>query len=480
MTITVGAPRKSLKKIRDDVAFFAHQTDGVRTLIPRSSFLLADEMGLGKSLTALTVAAVDFEHDPGRRMLIVCPASLKWNWAAEIEKMTHFTYLVLDGTVSARKRQMREFAKGGIDILITNYEQVVAHWRELNEFLFDITIYDEAHYIKGHNSKRSKACLQLNSPRHFLLTGSPLLNHIDDLWGPLHRIAPNEYPSYWAFIQRFAVYGGFKSKQIVGMKNQAELQARVANVMLRREKKDHLDIPDKMYIPITVELHPEQRKMYREAVEELRITIPNNPNPMEIENALTKMLRLRMICGTTAVIEGYEDFSTKLDVGTDRTEEIVGNGDHFVIFTQFRKVQECMAARLERVGIRTTQLNGDVPQKDRLRVIDEWSSGPPSACIAMLQVAGVGLNLTAANKALFLDRLWVPQLNSQAEDRLHRIGASETQPVEILTILCRNTIESRVETLIKRKDRIFSAIVNEDSWKRRLLESLVDEGEEVA
>lgn len=479
--MTVTMQRGSLEKLRDETIFYPHQISGVRTLARRTSFLLADEMGLGKSLQALAVAAIDFEEGTAMRVLIVAPASLKWNWQAEIEEHSRFTSLVLDGTKKQRSEWIDDYIiNGDYDILIVNYEQVVAHLDELNACHFDIAIFDEAHYLKSHKAKRTKACHALNARRCFLLTGSPILNQIDDLWSLLHRIDRTEYPSYWKFLHRYAVYGGYQDKQIVGIKNQAELAARLDNVMLRREKKNVLDLPEKLYINLTVDLHPEQAKLYKQASDDLKIDLPDNPNPMELENALTKMLRLKQICGTTAAIEGYPDHSTKLDLATERVVEIIGNGEPVVLFTQFRSVQACMLARLHAAGVHCYQLNGDTPMKARRQIVDDWSVHQrtwdhPAALVAMIQVAGVGLTMTAASKCIFLDKDWSPKINEQAEDRLHRIGASKTKPIEIISISCRKTVEARVEQILRRKAKTFAAIVEHDDWKKKLIETLMEE-----
>lgn len=467
---TTTTERKSLTKIKDSVNFYPHQISGVRDLAKRGSFLLADSMGLGKSLQALTVAAIDYQRGWAKRTLIVCPASLKWNWLDEINQYTHFTAMILDGTPGQRDYQINHYRFTNTDILIANYEQVSAHLDDFNEVGFDIAIFDEAHYLKSPKSKRTIACHKLRTRRNFLLTGSPLLNQVNELWSLLYMIAPTEFPNYWRFVNRYAVFGGWKDKQIIGVKNSTELQERVSAVMLRRLKKDVLDLPEKQYIIIKIDLHPEQKKLYDQATEEMKIDLPSEPNPMEIENALSRFLRLKQICGTTATIPGYDDYSHKLDACIDRIQEILANQEKVVVFTQFRDVQACILQRLEKLGILTWQLNGDVDKKERVGVVKDWGNHPKEGVIVcMLQVAGVGLNMTAASKCIFVDKLFVPKLNEQAEDRLHRIGASSTKPIQIIELLARNTIESRIEAILKRKRKLFDTMIENNDWKRALV-----------
>ena len=387
--MTSTAQRKQLAKIHDDIEFYPHQIDGVRTLARMKSFLLADEMGLGKSLQALTVAAIDFEKDWATRILIVAPAGLKGNWYDEIHDHTNFKPTILDGTPAQREKQLDAFGSEGEDILIVNYEQVIPHLKQLNDMGFEIIIYDEAHYIKNPKAKRTKACQELRADRHFLLTGSPMLGHVNDLWALLYRINP-AVETYWRFLNRYAVFGGYKDKQIVGVKNRDELYERLQSVMVRRLKSEVLDLPEKQIIQIKVDLTPLQRKLYDEVFENMLLEAPDpmGAAPMEIENALTKFLRLKQICGTPAAIkfedgEPHPDQSAKLDVACEKIEEIcVENNEHLIVFTQFRGVQAALVERLKHKRFKNVpvyQLHGDVPASDRPADAHARDAGVPAA-----------------------------------------------------------------------------------------------------
>jgi SNF2 family DNA or RNA helicase len=467
--------RKSLDKIKDDVEFYQHQVDGVRLGARLSSFILADEMGLGKSLEAATVAAVDFQRDWAERILIVCPSFLKWNWAEDLEKLTNYSFVILNGTPKQRREIMETFSA---DILITNYEQIVNDRDLLAMHEWDIVIVDEAHFIKGRNSKRSKAVRAIKRRRGFALTGSPMLNRPDELWALLNFCDPERFSSYWKFVNRFCVMGGWQSKQIVGAKNKDELRGILSEYMIRRLKRDCLDLPDKQIVPVYVDLHPKQRVAYDQLDAELKLDIPGDPNPMEAENILTKMLRLKQVAATPACV-GLPDDSYKLDRAMEMIEEFTTDPDDHtpvVVFTQFRGVQTAMGARLDAAGVPYWVLNGDTPKETRIELVNEWASNStPGVIMVMLQM-GVGLNLTAANKAIFLDRLYVPKLNEQAEDRIHRIGADKTKPVQIFNIIAKKTVEERIERILAGKRKLFDSVVEMDtSWKRDLVKEIANE-----
>lgn len=471
--------RKSLEPwIKDEVEYYPHQVEGIRDLARRKSFLLGDDMGLGKSIQSLTTFAIDVVRGWSTTCLVVCPVSLKENWEDEINKFTRFPYIVLDGDPNKRAKQLMDFYDiKGPKILIVNYEQVIGHFDFLDKLNFDVAIFDEAHYLQNPEAKRTEACLAVYSRRSFMLTGTPMLNHIDGLWSILHRIDPQGYPGYWKFVNRYAVYGGYKNKQIVGVKREAELTERLQGVMLRRLKKDVLNLPDVQMIERRVALTSEQIKLYNEVIEEMRVTRVDQNEPDDIENALVKFLRLKEICGTTYKFTG-EDVSSKLDLATAEDLEILENGHRTVVFTQFRDMQFCYVNRMDSADVPIFQLHGDIPKNQRQGIVKQWAATKePGVLVCMFQVAGLGLNMTAARHGSFLDKLFVPGRNQQAIDRLHRIGQSETQPVQIRDYITRGTIENRVNQILRTKSKIFGQIVESDpAWKKKLLQLLLEEG----
>lgn len=476
--------------IKDEVQYYDHQITGIRTMMQMRNFLCADDMGLGKSLQAITVAAGDVIRGWAEKIIVIAPITLKGNWSDEFDKFSGIPHMILGQTIdpknperlkplspAKREEQLAEFeAMTGPRALIVNYEQVNKHLASINRLQFDIAIFDEAHYLKNPKAQRTKACHQIIAKRYFMLTGTPMLNQVNELWGILHLIDKIGYPKYWSFMNRYCVFGGFQDKQIIGVKNEKELQERLKSVMIRRLKSEVLDLPEVQYIVKRLDLSEKQRRLYDKVESELEIPMANQADPSEIENALTKFLRLKQICGTTLQFLG-EDDSAKLDQAVQDAMEIIQQGHRVIVFTQFRDVQEAFASRLDDAMPETPiwELNGDVPQHERQPMVRDWGNHPkPGAIVCMLQVAGVGLNMTAARHIQFLDKLWVPGLNQQAIDRAHRIGASETQPVQVIEYRMKGTIETRVEQILTSKSKLFGVIVNEVDFKAKLLAALRD------
>lgn len=454
------------------VELHPHQVECVGRGLSTQSLLIADDMGLGKTVEALAIAAVDFQQNRATRILIVTPATLKWNWFDEIEKLTTFHARVLDGSKPRRLAELGRWADGDdADILIVNYEQVKGHLDDLNDLNFDIVIFDEAHYIKNPRSKRTKACHRLRARRFFPMTGTPMLNRVDELWSLLHVAAPRDFPNYWKFRTRYCQMGGFQGKQVVGTLNEKELIEKLSKVMIRREKHEVLDLPDKVRTPIHVVMPKSQRELYDDILHKWRYETPDNPSGLEVENAMVQLLRLKQVCSSPYnLTENPEDKSVKVEVATERCVELWASKRPSVVFTQFRGTQKQMGQAALKAGIPAFGIHGGMSADARREQIRRWRTDG-GAFVAMLQVGSQGLTLTEADTVIFLDKLWTPGLNTQAEDRLHRIGQTET--VNVIDIQARDTIETRIEQILASKSKLADLIVGGAAeWKAQLIKEM--------
>lgn len=476
------AKRKSLEPwLLDSVDFYNHQVDAVRELAQRRSFILADDMGLGKTLEAIALFAVDIKRGWAETCVVVTLPTLRGNWAYELRKFTRIPYFILDGDKASRVWEWaRYMTHSGPKVLIMSYEQAILHKEALEAFRFDIAIFDEAHAIKDPRAERTKAVLGIRSRRSFMLTGTPLENRVDELWCLLHRVDPQKYYDFGAFVNRHAQFGGYQNKQITGVKNEKELVQKVQKVMLRRLKTDVLDLPEIQIIKRRVDIHPEQRALYKEIDEDLRVSWADTDEPEDIEHAFVKVMRLRQVCGTLSRFTG-EDISAKLDLAVQDDIELLEKGEKIVVFTQDREVQACYLRRVADLGVPVFSLSGDVKIQDRVPITQKWGGveGPAILC-AMQQVAYAGLTLTAAKHGSFLDKHYNPQKNAQARDRLHRIGADLTQPVQIREYICRKTVETRVEAINNTKIKLFQQIIEAGGtdWKKALVKMLMEAGDD--
>ena len=481
--------RKSLEPwIKDTVDYYDFQVIGIRKLYVKPNFILGDDMGLGKTLQALTVFTMDVVSGRGDTALVVAPVTLKGNWADEIKEFTRFPHIVLGQkrhptkpgrflTLGQEEREMQIFEFFSLPspkILIVNYEQIKSHLELINKLKFHTVIFDEAHYLKNHKAARTKACLQLEAKRKFMLTGTPMLNHIPDLWTLLHLTNPRQWPKYWIYINRYAVFGGFQGKQITSVKNEEELKERLQSVMIRRLSKDVLDLQEPRYIKRRVDLHPEQQKLYDQLEEDQTIDI-DSMTVEEIENSLTKFLRHKQICCTTATVLGQDrDYSYKLDLAAEDALELVSNGHRVGAFTQFRPGIVSFQKRLAKLGIQTWEIHGGVGPEYRTEIVKQWGSAKPGVLICQSAVGGVGLNMTAGRHCLLIDKLFSPGLNQQIIKRFDRIGSDITKAVQVYEYICRGTVENRVEQILRIKTKLSDDIVEMEDFKRKLLRLLAE------
>ena len=442
-----------------------------------SLYVTTDFIVTHNTIQALAAMCIDIKHGFAERICIVCPPSLKGNWAEEIMKFTRLDFYVVKGGPQKRVKQMLAYKNAtGPRVLIVNYEQIVGSLVTMHDMNFHITAYDEAHYLKNPLAQRTIASVDMPTLRSFMLTGTPVLNSIDELWPLLYKVDPVEWPSLPEFLDRYAVYGGYGGNQIVGVRNEEELRARLAPYMIRREKSLVLDLKEPQVIPRYVDMYDAQEKMYRRALDEMVIELDDGTQE-EIENSLTQFLRLKQISNTTYPF-AEKDVSAKLDLAVDDAKIIAANGWKSVIFTQFTDTFTVVADRLRKAGLTVHELSVAVKPDERAAFVSNWGAQPtPDVLLCSTHIAGVGLNMTQARHCLFIDKLFVPGLNKQAVDRLHRLGQDETQPVQVFEYFSRGTVEEKIERILQRKQTVIGSVVQPTSELREaLIEALQEEG----
>lgn len=447
----------------DAPALRPYQEEAVAWLGKRGSYGLFDEMRLGKTVTTLRDFCNVKESKPEARLLVVAPNNVIYNsWQPEVEKWTTLSCEVASG--SARQRVAA--IESGADVTVIAYDNIARELGRLNAQRYYYSLFDEAHAIKGPKTARTKAALSLRCVKRGMVTATPMLNRVDELWAPLFMIAPREFPSYWNFVTRYAVFGGYEGRQIIGIQNSQELRARMAPHCLRRLRRDVMaDMPAPIPATTYVDLHPKQRAMYDTAVNELKIEIENG-DIHEFDNPLTRLLRLRQIIATPACLGGDDD-SAVLDAALD---EIIGTDPQrkIVVFTQFLGAIRAMTARLDALGIGHAFIQGEgSTASSRADTIKEWSTDPRQrVLVASYGVAREGIDLSAADKGICLDLQWVPALQAQAEARL--VNIARKQVPEIVRIHTRKTVDARVQALLANKQLAFNEIVEDNEFEKKV------------
>lgn len=470
------------------IPLYPYQEYGVDFLHNNKRVILADDMGLGKTAQAICAA----EKLYCKRILIVCPATLKNIWYNEIKKWVgeesienvnspNFTireqmiknkakYTIINyemlGERIKRLKDTREIInKDGTfadaPYIITDYNKLTLqeegvikiderHLPTLKNIKWDMIICDEAHRVKNRNTSSFKALEKIvhdtECPNLFLLTGTPILNRVDELWTLLNLIDKDKYSSFWRFDREFSYYP-------------SELKKELEPILLRRLKKDVLtDLPDKQIINYDVVFDSWQHKKYNQMESEMCMETGDG-NIIDAVSFLAQLIRLKQIAVSPDLLNPTTDElrGAKID---SLLEIIEDSGDNkIVIFSQFSTVIRRLKKKLISLGYKTAGFTGSDNNKDfRENEINRFQTDDECKIfLTTIKAGGLGITLTAANIAIFTDLEWTPALNAQASDRLHRIGQKDN--VTVYNLTARHTIEEYILQVLAEKDALFNSAI---------------------
>lgn len=416
--------------------------------------ILADDMGLGKTLQMLTFIKIRKSLGFGR-ILIVAPTSLIYNWANEIVKFTDsLTYEIVEGTKENRDKIIKNSAA---HILITSYG-VLRKDQELYEQCdFDMIVLDEAQHIKNEGSLTSKVVKQIPAKHKFALTGTPLENHLGELWSIFDFVMPSYLGTRYHFREQFEKKTESEQDQI----QMNKLRHLIEPFMMRRIKKDVLkELPDKLETNLIVGMTDGQKKLYAAMVAEIKGEFLENHSekPLDADKRmrlLVGLMRLRQICAhPSAYLTNYDGGSGKLEALVELLSELEESGHRTLVFSQFTSVLKLIQ---NAIGTDCFYLDGSMPAKERMQTVDRFNQGEKSVFLISLKAGGSGLNLTGADTVIHFDPWWNPAVEDQATDRAHRIG--QEKRVHVIKLITQNSIEEKILALQGRKKALFDQII---------------------
>jgi SNF2 family DNA or RNA helicase len=450
-----------------------YQTEGFRWLnaLCDKGFggILADEMGLGKTVQLLSFLCGRIEES--RKVgpnLIVCPASLVYNWAAECSKFApDLRVSVVAGSKAERRAMLRNPQEA--DVLITSYDLLRRDVEDYTGIECFSMVLDEAQYIKNHATLSSRAVRAISARHRYALTGTPIENRLSELWSIFDVLMPGILGSYRHFRERFEMPILSEDEHA-----QRKLQAFVGPFMLRRLKSQVLkDLPDKIENVVTVRLEGEQRKLYAALEQQLRASL-NKQRDIEFAQGkiqiLAQLMRLRQVCCDPRLIYANSDATPpKGKAGTsaklDAIEELVSNcrdaGRKMLIFSQFTSYLDLIAERLRTQGVQYDVITGATPKKRRLDLVEQFNRDQTPVFLISLKAGNTGLNLTGACVVVHADPWWNAAAQDQATDRAHRIG--QTQDVNVYQVVAKDTIEERILNLQHSKTDLAARFVDDAS-----------------
>ena len=440
-----------------------YQLDGMAWLGFLAEFgfngILADDMGLGKTLQAL--GHLQQEHDQGRQTnptLIVAPTSLLGNWKREAARFTpNLKTLIWHGT----QRKLGDLTADSVDIVITSYALVTRDIALLSEQPFGCVILDEAQAIKNPTAKVTQALKTLTIERRICLTGTPLENHLGELWSQFDFLMPGFLGSRKHFNQYFRT----PIENHGSVERQARLSTLIRPFLLRRRKEQvATELPPKTEIIREVTLEPAQARLY----ESIRVSMEQRVRALLAERGLARshiemldaLLKLRQTCCHPALVKlgtarGVTE-SAKTDLLMSMLDELISEGKKILLFSQFTEMLGLIEVELEKRGIRYAKLTGRTRKRDD--VIDSFQHGHIPLFLISLKAGGTGLNLTAADTVIHYDPWWNPAVENQASDRAHRIG--QDKPVFIYKLVASNTVEEKIMAMQAQKKLLADQTIN--------------------
>ncbi|MGK2878647.1 MAG: DEAD/DEAH box helicase [Solirubrobacterales bacterium] len=408
--------------------------------------ILADEMGLGKTLQAIGHLLLRSEAGHGPH-LIVCPSALITNWRSELDR---FAPGLATHTYRGPDRALPGSA-GANTLVIAGYPSLRTDAVELNRLDWDSVFFDEAHVLKNTRTKLAASARQLTAGRKYAMTGTPIENHLSELWSLVDLTQPGAIGDRRRFSQRFVVPIEKRQSQPAFER----LQQQIEPLLLRRTKAQVAgELPAKQENNVICELTAEQAGLYRQAVasafgEGLGSGIGRQGR------ILALLTELKTICNHPALVTRdtlpLDGRSGKLDRLSEITGELLDSGERALIFTQYRSTGELLARHLKAEhSVRAPFYHGGLSSDNRDKIVADFQKpNGPAILILSLRAAGYGLNLTEASQVVHFDRWWNPAVESQATDRAHRIG--QLKPVTVTTLTSEGTIEEHIARIHIRK-----------------------------
>ncbi len=442
---------------------YPYQVEGVAFLASAGRALLADDMGLGKTLQAIAAATWLRENAGALRALVICPASLKHQWAREIERFTGQRVSVIQGPPSKRGAQYR----ARTPFTVVNYELVLRDASVIQEQLApDLLVLDEAQRIKNWRTKSAAAVKSLRTRYAFVLTGTPLENRLEDLYSLMQVVDPRVLGPLWRYLLDFHVTG--PRGRVVGYRNLSELRRRLAPVMLRRDRALVRDqLPDRIQIQLDVAMDKKQAELHDEAVQAaaaIARRMKKRPlTPYEEKLMMAALQRARMACDAAGLVDKETEGSPKLDELGRLLEDLCIDGGHkVVVFSQWERMTAMAEARARKLGLGCVRLHGGVPTTRRGPLLDRFRDDPSVQVFLSTDAGGVGLNLQAATALVNLDMPWNPAVLQQRIARVHRLGQKE--PVQVVLLVAgEGSYEARVAELVSSKQDLFDNVVLADA-----------------
>ncbi len=451
----------SLKKIMR-----GYQKDGFRWMKTLREYgfggILADDMGLGKTLQVISLLLSERMEQQeslqkAKPFLVVCPASLVYNWKKEIERFApELSVRIISGNAAERKLEICDIENG--QVVITSYDVLKRDVADYEDRMFAVQIIDEAQYIKNPGTQAAKAVKKITAVFKLALTGTPIENRLSELWSIFDYLMPG-------FLYTYARFRDEMELPIIAGKDEnkmGRLQRMIRPFVLRRLKSDVLkDLPEKLEENVFSKMEGEQLSLYDAHVQKMKLML-NKQSNQEFKQArfeiLAELTRLRQICCDPGLVfEDYKGESAKLDTCMELITNAVGSGHKILLFSQFTTMLEHLQKQLTAAGISYYTLTGSVNKEKRMQLVEAFNQDATNVFCISLKAGGTGLNLTAADIVIHYDPWWNVAVQNQATDRAHRIGQENV--VTVYKLVTQGTIEEKIVEMQERKKALADEVL---------------------
>ena len=434
----------------------SHQKEAIQKLLENKKFILADDMGLGKTTSSI-VAALE---SGAKKILIICPATLKINWKREIENYSDRSIFIAEGKQFSTEH----------DFVIINYDIIKnfhdAKKKDESQILganFDLVIIDEAHYIKNAQAQRTKLINDFvkKVDRLWLLTGTPMTSRPIDYYNLLSLIDSPVAKNWMAYVIRYCQgyqfkVGSRKVWNVMGASNLEELRDRTSGLTLRRLKEDVLDLPDKIITPVYLRL---KSKEYEEVMGEYYNWYEKNPEESKsLTVQFTKLTKVRQIIANEKITQTIEI-----------AENILEQDKKVIIFCNFT---ESLNKIIEHFGKSAVKVDGSMSKVERQHSVDEFQDNPKvKVFVGNIKAAGTGITLTSGDAVIFNDLSFLPSDMAQAEDRAYRYGQKNN--VLVYYPIYQNTIENIIYDIVNNKKQVIATVMGDNTNKADAAEEIL-------
>ncbi|MGH8695279.1 MAG: DEAD/DEAH box helicase [Burkholderiales bacterium] len=441
-----------------------YQLDGIAFAVGAGRAVLADEMGLGKTIQGVGVAELLARQAGIARVLVVCPASLKAQWRAEMARFSERSVQVVVGKTAERATQ---YASGAF-FTVCNYEQVLRDFLAIERTTWDLVILDEAQRIKNWDAKTSRVVKSLRAPFALALTGTPIENRLDDLYSVVEFIDDRRLGPAYRFVHGHRVAS--EAGKVLGYRNLDALRERLRPLLLRRTRSSvALELPPRTTEVMRITPTDEQLGLHAAQMQAVQTIIRKKfLTEMDLLRLQKALLLARMSANSTFLVDKQPPgYSTKLERLGELLQGLCGEPSRkLLVFSEWTTMLDLVEPLLRRLGADFVRLDGAVPQKLRQRLVNRFQTD--AACRAFLSTnaGSTGLNLQAADTVINLDLPWNPARLEQRIARAHRMG--QKRQVQVYLLITEGTIEENLLATLSAKHELAAAVLDPDSDLREV------------